>query len=639
MASIAQPTEEKCQDTYLIPVCNEGNKFLINGVEINEDAFTSPGNQVTFTIVQLDVLDPPENQGSCPSDINPNGTEWFQLFWDFGDGQFACALDDSPEELMSSEEPYTITHIYPQTETTYHPRLIVTKRYPDEDPPENTTGILSKVWNPIEEELPSITISQLNETNDPDDLGMDCIKITPIHNAHFDEDVWVLLSFMYDGSAQSIEFHYDQELFPSQSSMLYLPGNEPDFMTFSNDGEGLELNLPAGISSPVNPPIVHHIAIQLHTRDQEEEGDEEVTYDLFARISPGPIQTPPGTPPVTPPCTSLTDTISGKSVGPKDPNEKTVDITLTNSPVPETLTYTISFYNLGKGLTDSVKIKDVISDKLDLCSVDMKKVVINGVSISPNNAAYDDSFEPDIKDDTLIWKIGQSLMGLWQEGAGYDFPIPAQAPQDCELSEITNTTNPEDVSQCDPRTRMELVFSIKTNCSFGYGDTIENEANIQFDNLAWFTTSPAKTAKVCCDTSMNHTIMEGKPGQILNLYKGTLIPSSITAIFDSGIPSFNPVTGIFEYPNSLDSLDRVVFTVCDSSGNCDTTETFLCVYAAALPLQFPVCSRIPCEDTPCPPEEDPPLPPPSPISWPVIVGILIALIALIVLLINRRRSA
>lgn len=627
--------EEVCNEARSIPNCTSEGESCAN----NDITVTVEGNTVYFSFSCL--------KDSAPHTCSPPGSSCYQFFWDFGDGQFGCGVkateNSSSEELPEGLGAYYISHTYPSGGGSYSPKVIITKRYTNDNPPPNCgESPLSKIWEPIE--IGEVTVGN---GNDPDlgNLGSACIDVIPIQPAHIDEDVWVVISFMHTvGLIESVDFTFDQDLFDYLDSYLYVPGNEelnPD----EPFAQGFSYTIPSELEDGLQ-----HIAIKLHTKS-EEEAELEEDYEFSATLSPD------GENGLGKPCTTLSDATTDLKIRPKDPNEKSVDIKLTNSQSPETLTYTVFFYNRGTAPATEITIKDTISPMLDLCQFEMDSIKIGGESFE---SEVHESFNPviDHEDRILIWTLNFSslgeitdltgLNGLWQDNQGYYLNSSDEFNEN-----YTTDTPPLFVAREDPTTYIELRFSIATNCYFEFDSVIENVAEIQFHDLEKFTTDTARTAKVCCDTSLNTTIQAGINIPILSLYSGTLSPivtSSIQASFDTdSVATFYPATAEFQYPFATDTLDRVEFTVCDTLGNCETVEKFLCIYPI-LPGGVPgyppqgQCVNEPCVDCIPPP---PPPPPCTFLIWPVkkcwmayllytlFVGVLGGLLLLFR---NRRRS-
>lgn len=578
-----------CLETYEVDDCQcVGNTNPIT-VSITSDSIA------IFKINCLADMDPPY----CES---PEGC--YMFFWDFGDGQFACGLTN--RVLME------ITHTYKET-GNFAPRLIVTKRYTNSDPPTSSceSANLQQVWEPMD--LGIINIQRVSGgKHEPGDLGEKCIEITPIHSAYAGEDVWAVVSFMRDDNQdQEIFFTYDSGIFCFVSNDFYPPTSNP-----------LNLSQPSSCNSnffwSIPQGSLQDGLYNIFFRFNTDPNKANFSYTFSSSILPGGNG-----------C-SIIDALSSGSVGPKDPNEKNVDVTYTKNIGPEDLEYTIFFYNKGEGPADSVTITDTISPMLDLCHFKMKSVRINNTTLPVslwNNSYFCPDIDPNTRIVTWAWsfdKISQAagLHGLYELGHGY---------RSSQLG-INNNMSHRQVALTDLSTSIEIKFNIKTNCTFNFGDVIENEAEIQFDNLERLTTDPAGTVKVCCDTANNTTRPAGIPFQLSSLDPSiptNMVLDSGSVVFDSGLPTDTIIGNAqyYIYPSSFDSLDRVIFRVCDDSipKLCKTLEIFICIYDTASPPSE--CLNYPCQDVPCPIIK--PWWPTSWFSWPVIFAILFGLFLLL----------
>ena len=577
-----------CLETYQVENCGcpAGNQVTA----------TVNGAQVTFKINCLKDNDLPD----CSENIN-----CYMFFWDFGDGQYGCGLTNSTS--------LSYTHTYTHT-GDFSPRLIVTKRYTNSDPPPSeegnsqscTSADRQQVWQPI-------NINSISLTDSVIATGDTCMLVTPIHFAYGNEDIWHVISFTHNPSdfqAGMIEMTYDPDKFEYLEYTYYSPTGISSALELTQTLGELSWKWDNTLENPPAGP--YNIFVKFHT-EPDATGSYSFTGSYIDSLG-----------------NECSNNAGANSVGPKDPNEKFVDIKYTNIIGPEELEYTIFFYNIGEGPAERITIHDEISPMLDLCHFNMKSVKINGTTTPVsffNNSYFCPDIDPVTRMVTWEWNFmdipGVSgLHGLYEPGRGYKNPnIPG-----------SGSMLPRDMAEADPSTSIEIKFTIKTNCTFEFGDVIENEAKIQFENLDWFTTDPARTVKVCCDTANHTTRPAGIPFLLTSLDPSippNIVLDSGSVIFDSGLPTDTIIGNdqYYIYPSTFDSLDRVMFRVCDSLNPaiCITIEKFLCIYDPASPPSG--CPNTPCEDITCPiikPWWDF-----SGLSLPVILSILLGLFLLI----------
>ncbi len=540
----------------------------------------------------------------------------YQFFWDFGDGNHGCGV--SP------------THTY-EFPGSYPVNLIITKKYTDDDdggPGTNSCvgGTAAGVIKQAVFALPttSIVVNSADAANTQlpywGDNFTSCL-VQPIQRPHFGEDVWVMVSLPPTTNG-TFTFTFDDILFSFGGSNDDYIWSHPDP---SPNGTYTEHSFDPHTSGEVEFELTatesSFFLFKLTVTSDDEL--ENLDYSFSVDLVPNP-DAPNGSG-----CSKTY--VSTEGIGPKDPNDKTVDKRFIYSDQVETLVYEIEFYNIGTGPAQIITVSDQLDiNKLNQGTFQMQWVKLNDVvypgnsqaTIGCDNYLMINGFNPTVSSTGLIqWKFDPSsismnsncdplevgLNGTAQNGFGFSLPayqlalVGSSGSPGGSSSVIGNIINPgpSTAGVQDFRTKITLSFYIQTiPDSIPCGETIENKASIQFEELEWFTTSTAKTTKVCCQQSTCNEIVD-----VNNIFKQELqgvdwVNDSVKVVSTIGGELRElPNTWQMQYDPAYSGADIITIQVCNQNG-CETYQKTICVNIDPQDPKF-AC------DSPCPVDCEP----------------------------------
>ena len=425
---------------------------------------------------------------------------FYQYFWDFGDGTYFVGTHvNSGDDGWNEADVVTHTYAGGPEGDTFRVTLEITKVYTSD---KNGKAVL-----------------RVRSTTDPSVPG----EVIPDYST-FGSDAYQL-----PASPEPITIRPVRDLVPSYLQSFVItytedcpdPGTQFKFtyphnsMSFASDGFGGPL---AYTISPANPMawssfhgddnagftringdggIVDTIVFLTNRGDGLGANNIRNTFiSLYANptlevgetLEFGGGMTCPGVPDVT-----LEDNVSGSH----DPNLKDVDIKYLYTDDATKLTYTVQFQNEGDFPENNIIVRDTLSEDLAFCTVKIKSAKIGSRKVwdvehippflrglVPSNIPLCEvTKNPGTR--SIEFNITQAdLLGLEQQ----------------VIVETEKSAGPQKLSKDStmiPETWGVIEYEVYTNCSFEFGEKIENKAWVTFGDQAPQSTDSAVTKKLC----------------------------------------------------------------------------------------------------------------------------------------------
>ncbi len=552
--------------TYQVDQCGNGNDF-----------------QVTFTLTDLPGLN---NQDKFYADIPAR----YSILWSYGDETYAEEII-TLEEYQGMQNKVVSKHTYydvPTGTSTFATRVEVTSVY---QPP----GDIDAVSSSTVADSKDVNLTNAGNLNNCESFQTDESDYHLPGRETFANDAgWVkTIRNVVPGDLFTIAIELNKGLcgdFPitdtlgirfhsSQLSPVWSSSSWNDVQT--NGPYDKEYNLPALLrAQSVEAPRFILFTFQVKNLNI---GDE-VELEVYRTVDLG--QTCSGKP------EDQIVTVKAEAKGTHDPNDKTVSPKVFYSPLPQELTYTISFYNGGMSPLNKATIKDILDPRLDPTTV---KDVVAWIG---NNPPIDIPETPNSRvqgENHVIWDMQNALLpnGL----SGTKGKVPSRDKW------------------------VNLSFKVNTLANLPDVTCIPNEAEITFLGTegTTYSTKSVSTCRMCCERIATK-------GQTLTFALRSTQAGTIIEL--KGKPDFFKMTGKIEGTFTRDDFDTRTLYYREVTPDRETGDSIRGPVQSLLicgtQSTLPTCGTVP----PCPPCP----PPPKDISLAILLTLLLLIALLSILL-------